>query len=180
LLGGLAHRPPEGVVLADDVDLLHVLVLGQVVYQRLHFHVDYRIKGSKMWISGAEHSLTDNIVHLVLAKIPNENGELPPGPKGISLFVVPKFLVEEDGRLTTTRNDVVLTGLNHKLGYRGIPNTLLGFGENGGAIGYRIGEPGQGLALMFHMMNEARINIGMGAAMLGYAGYKASLNYARE
>lgn len=149
-------------------------------YQNCTLGPRYRIKGSKMWISGAEHSLTDNIVHLVLAKIPNENGELPPGPKGISLFVVPKFLVEEDGRLTTTRNDVVLTGLNHKLGYRGIPNTLLGFGENGGAIGYRIGEPGQGLALMFHMMNEARINIGMGAAMLGYAGYKASLDYARE
>lgn len=149
-------------------------------YQSCSLGPRYRIKGSKMWISGAEHSLTDNIVHLVLAKIPNEDGELPPGPKGISLFVVPKYMVEDDGRLTTSRNDVVLTGLNHKLGYRGIPNTLLSFGENGGAVGYRIGQPGQGLALMFHMMNEARINIGMGAAMLGYAGYKASLNYARE
>jgi len=140
----------------------------------------YLIKGSKMWISGAEHDLTDNIVHLVLAKIPDGNGRLPPGPKGISLFVVPKFLVDADGSMTSTRNDVVLTGLNHKLGYRGIPNTLLSFGENGGATGYRIGESGQGLQLMFHMMNEARINIGMGAAMLGYAGYEASLEYARE
>lgn len=149
-------------------------------YQDCALGPRYQIKGSKMWISGAEHDLTDNIIHLVLAKIPDENGQLPAGPKGISLFVVPKFLVETNGTITSTRNDVVLTGLNHKLGYRGIPNTLLSFGENTGAIGYRIGEPGQGLSLMFHMMNEARINIGMGAAMLGYAGYKASLHYARE
>lgn len=140
----------------------------------------YKIKGSKMWISGAEHDLTENIIHLVLAKIPDDSGQLPAGPKGISLFVVPKFLVEENGGITSTRNDVMLIGLNHKLGYRGIPNTLLSFGENSDAIGYRIGEPGQGLQLMFHMMNEARINIGMGAAMLGYAGYKASLDYARD
>lgn len=140
----------------------------------------YRIKGSKMWISGAEHDLSENIVHLVLAKIPDENGQLPPGPGGISLFVVPKFLVTPDGELTGSRNDVVLAGLNHKLGYRGIPNTLLSFGECDGAIGYRVGEPGQGLHLMFHMMNEARINIGMGATMLGMAGYQASLNYAHE
>ncbi|NYT64413.1 acyl-CoA dehydrogenase [Alcaligenaceae bacterium] len=149
-------------------------------YQDCTLGPRYHIKGSKMWISGAEHDLTDNIIHLVLAKIPDANGQLPPGPKGISLFVVPKFLVDSNGDLSTTRNDVVLTGLNHKLGYRGIPNTLLSFGENSGAIGYRIGEPGQGLALMFHMMNEARINIGMGAAMLGYAGYESSLDYARE
>lgn len=149
-------------------------------YQDCALGPRYHIKGSKMWISGAEHDLTDNIIHLVLAKIPDGNGQLPPGPKGISLFVVPKFLVNTNGDITSTRNDVVLTGLNHKLGYRGIPNTLLSFGENSGAIGYRIGEPGQGLQLMFHMMNEARINIGMGAAMLGYAGYKVSLDYARE
>ncbi|WP_420372783.1 acyl-CoA dehydrogenase [Pollutimonas sp. H1-120] len=140
----------------------------------------YRLKGSKMWISGAEHDLSENIVHLVLAKIPDESGQLPPGPGGISLFIVPKYLVTPEGGLTEARNDVVLAGLNHKLGYRGIPNTLLSFGESGGAIGYRVGEPGQGLHLMFHMMNEARINIGMGATMLGFAGYQASLDYARE
>jgi len=140
----------------------------------------YRLKGNKMWISGAEHDLTENIIHLVLAKIPDADGQLPPGPKGISLFVVPKILPDADGALTGQRNDVTLMGLNHKLGYRGIPNTLLAFGENAGAIGYRIGEPGQGLALMFHMMNEARINIGMGATMLGFAGYRDSLAYARE
>lgn len=140
----------------------------------------YRIKGSKMWISGGEHDLTENIIHLVLAKVPDANGRLPSGTRGISLFVVPKFRVDDDGKPGTTRNDVVLTGLNHKLGYRGIPNTLLSFGDTDGAVGYRIGEPGQGLTLMFHMMNEARINVGMGATMLGYAGYKASLAYAGE
>lgn len=140
----------------------------------------YRIKGSKMWISGGEHDLSENIIHLVLAKIPDENGRLPSGTRGISLFVVPKFRVDDQGNALTSRNDVVLTGLNHKLGYRGIPNTLLSFGDTDGAVGYRIGEPGQGLSLMFHMMNEARINVGMGATMLGYAGYKASLAYAGE
>jgi len=139
----------------------------------------YRIKGNKVWISGAGHHLTDNIIHLVLAKIPDENGDLPLGTKGISLFVVPGFLVNEDSELDGKPNDIVLAGLNHKLGYRGIPNTLLNFGDSAGAIGYRIGNAGQGLAIMFHMMNEARINIGMGAAMLGQAGYKAALEYAR-
>lgn len=140
----------------------------------------YRIRGSKMWISGAEHDLSDNIVHLVLAKIPDERGQLPAGSKGISLFIVPRILVAADGSSTGQRNDVALAGLNHKLGYRAIPNTLLNFGEAGGAIGYRVGQPGQGLGLMFHMMNEARINVGMGATMLGFAGYDASLQYARE
>ncbi len=163
--------------------------LGDLVTKALPDGVDYEacplgprylIKGSKMWISGAEHDLCENIVHLVLAKIPNENGQLPAGPGGISLFIVPKLLITSESALTESRNDVVLAGLNHKLGYRGIPNTLLSFGENSGAIGYRVGQPGQGLPLMFHMMNEARINIGMGATMLGYAGYEASLAYAHE
>lgn len=147
----------------------------------------YRLTGNKMWISAGEHDLTDNIVHLVLAKIPDHGGALPPGTKGISLFVVPKWLVDAEGRLTGERNDVALAGLNHKLGYRGTTNTLLNFGEgrfpvrNGpGAIGYLIGQPGDGLRCMFHMMNEARIGVGLGAAMLGYAGYEASLDYARN
>lgn len=163
-LGNIATRAaPDGAAYEQDV-------LGP----------RYKIKGSKMWISGAEHDLTENIVHLVLAKIPDDQGNVIAGPKGISLFVVPKFLPCADGSLNAERNDVVLTGLNHKLGYRGIPNTLLSFGDKGGAVGYRIGEPGQGLALMFHMMNEARVNVGMGATMLGYAGYQVSLDYARE
>ena len=139
-----------------------------------------------MWISNGEHELTENIVHLVLAKIPAADGKLVPGTKGISLFIVPKKLVDDKGRLTGERNDVVLAGLNHKLGYRGIPNTLLNFGEGkfrpagkAGAVGYLVGRPGEGLRCMFHMMNEARIAVGLGAVMLGYAGYEASLDYAR-
>jgi butyryl-CoA dehydrogenase len=140
-----------------------------------------------MWISNGEHELTENIVHLVLAKIPGPDGKPIAGTKGISLFIVPKKLVNERAELTGERNDVALAGLNHKLGYRGIPNTLLNFGEgkfpvrgSAGAIGYRVGAPGEGLRCMFHMMNEARIAIGLGAAMLGFAGYEASLQYARD
>ncbi len=147
----------------------------------------YRLRGNKMWISAGEHELTGNIVHLVLAKIPGADGKLVPGTRGISLFIVPKRLVDADGRLTGERNDVALAGLNHKCGWRGTPNTLLNFGEGrftpgcrAGAIGYRVGAPGQGLAGMFHMMNEARIAIGLAATMLGMAGYEASLAYAKE
>ena len=147
----------------------------------------YRLRGNKMWISNGEHELTENIVHLVLAKIPGPDGKLIPGTKGISLFIVPKKLVNERAELTGERNDVALAGLNHKLGYRGIPNTLLNFGEgrfkvrdDAGAIGYLVGAPGEGLRCMFHMMNEARIAVGLGAVMLGYAGYEASLQYARD
>lgn len=141
----------------------------------------YRLTGNKMWISGGDHELTENIVHLVLAKVPGG----PPGVKGISLFVVPKFLVGEDGSLGE-RNDVVLAGLNHKMGYRGTTNTLLNFGEGvhtpggrGGAVGYLVGEEDRGLTYMFHMMDEARIGVGMGASALGYTGYLHALEYAR-
>jgi alkylation response protein AidB-like acyl-CoA dehydrogenase len=147
----------------------------------------YRLRGNKMWISNGEHEMAENIVHLVLAKIPGPDGKLVPGTRGISLFIVPKKLVDANGQLTGERNDVALAGLNHKLGYRGIPNTLLNFGEgrypvrgSSGAIGYLVGKPGEGLRCMFHMMNEARIAVGLGATMLGYAGYEASLDYARN
>ena len=147
----------------------------------------YRLRGNKMWISGGEHELTENIVHLVLAKIPGADGKLPPGTRGISLFIVPKKLVDGQGALTGERNDVALAGLNHKLGYRGTTNALLNFGEgrfevrgDSGAIGYRVGQPGDGLRCMFHMMNEARIAVGLGAVMLGFAGYETSLAYARQ
>jgi alkylation response protein AidB-like acyl-CoA dehydrogenase len=161
----------------------------------------YRLRGNKMWISNGEHELSENIIHLVLAKIPGPDGKLIAGTKGISLFIVPKKLVDAQGKLTGERNDVALAGLNHKLGYRGIPNTLLNFGEgkfavraeasgggsgggldgNGsGAIGYLVGKPHEGLRCMFHMMNEARIAVGLGATMLGYAGYEASLDYAKN
>ena len=146
----------------------------------------YRLKGNKMWISAGEHELTENIIHLVLAKIPDANGKLIAGTRGISLFIVPKKLVDTQGQLTGVRNDVALAGLNHKCGWRGTTNTLLNFGEGkypvkgqGGAIGYLVGQPGKGLHCMFHMMNEARIGIGMAATMLGMAGYQASLEYAK-
>ena len=147
----------------------------------------YRLTGNKMWISAGDHELTENIVHLVLAKIPGPDGKLPSGTKGISLFVVPKRMVDGEGRLTGERNDVTLAGLNHKCGWRGITNTLLNFGEGrsmpagrAGAVGYLVGRPGDGLHCMFHLMNEARIGVGMASAMLGFAGYEASLSYARQ
>ena len=153
----------------------------------------YRLKGNKMWISTGDHELSENIVHLVLAKIPDAQGNTIPGVKGISLFIVPKKLVNTDGELTGERNDVSLAGLNHKLGWRGTVNTLLNFGEGkfpvrapgldgkgAGAIGYLVGQPGEGLRCMFHMMNEARIGVGMAATMLGLAGYYASLDYAKN
>ncbi|MFT6589543.1 MAG: alkylation response protein AidB-like acyl-CoA dehydrogenase [Rhodoferax sp.] len=146
----------------------------------------YRLKGNKMWISAGEHELTENIIHLVLAKIPGPDGKLPIGVRGISLFIVPKKLIDVDGALTGVRNDVALAGLNHKLGWRGTTNTLLNFGEgkypvdgDAGAIGYRVGAVGEGLRCMFHMMNEARIGVGIAATLLGLAGYYASLDYAK-
>jgi alkylation response protein AidB-like acyl-CoA dehydrogenase len=139
----------------------------------------YGLTGTKMWISGGDHDLSENIVHLVLAKTPGG----PAGVKGISLFIVPKHLHAEGG---TIRNDVVLAGLNHKMGNRGTTNALLSLGDgtfvpNGraGAVGYLVGEEGAGLAQMFHMMNEARIGVGLSATALGYTGYLQSLAYAR-
>ena len=142
----------------------------------------YRLYGSKMWISGAEHEMTDNIVNLVLAKIPGG----PLGTKGISLFIVPKHLVNGVGSIGE-RNDVALAGLNHKMGQRGITNTVLNFGDGTftpggapGAVGYLVGEAHRGIAYMFTMMNEARLGVGMGAVALGYTGYLKSLEYARQ
>src|SRR5215218_3989134 len=132
----------------------------------------YRLFGSKMWISGAEHELTDNIVNLVLAKIPGG----PAGTKGISLFIVPKYLVNTDGSVGE-RNSVAIAGLNHKMGQRGITNTVLNFD---GAVGYLVGEPHRGITYMFTMMNEARLGVGMRAVSLGYTGYLKSLEYARQ
>jgi alkylation response protein AidB-like acyl-CoA dehydrogenase len=146
----------------------------------------YRLTGNKMWISAGEHDLAGNIVHLVLAKIPGPDGRLIPGVKAISLFIVPKFVLDEHGS-PGERNDVVLAGLNHKMGNRGTTNCLLNFGEGkykpqgrAGAIAYLVGNPHQGLANMFHMMNEARIGVGLGAAVLGVTGYLHALDYARN
>ena len=138
------------------------------------YGVRYRLVGNKMWISGGDQDASENIVHLVLAKIMADDGSLPAGSKGISLFIVPKLL--PDG----SRNDLAVAGLNHKMGFRGTANCLLNFGEREGAIGWRVGGEGQGLAQMFMMMNEARISVGMGAAALACRGYRQSSLYARE
>jgi len=135
----------------------------------------YLISGNKMWISGGEHDLSENIIHLVLAKIPGG----PAGVKGISLFIVPKLHVNEDLSLGE-QNDVSLAGLNHKMGYRGTINTALNFGENGQCKGFLVGEAHRGLFYMFQMMNEARIAVGLGASVLGYTGFLHSLDYARN
>ncbi len=135
----------------------------------------YKITGTKMWISGGDHEMTDNIVHMVLAKIPGS----PAGVKGISLFLVPKHRVNDDGSIGES-NNVALAGLNHKMGHKGTTNCLLNFGESGDTIGYLVGGENQGLANMFHMMNEARIAVGMAATVIGLGGYLYSLDYARN
>lgn len=137
----------------------------------------YRLTGTKMWISGGDHELADNIVHLVLAKTP----DAPQGVKGISLFIVPKVLPSGH------RNDVALVSLNHKMGYRGTTNAVLNFGDGTfapddqhGAVGYLVGDEFRGLTYMFDMMNEARVSVGMGAAALGYAAHLRSVDYAKS
>jgi alkylation response protein AidB-like acyl-CoA dehydrogenase len=135
----------------------------------------YRLFGSKMFISGGDQSLTRNIIHMVLARTQGA----PAGVKGISLFLVPKVLVNDDGTLGA-RNDVALAGLLHKMGWRNTTSTILSFGEKDGAVGYLLGESGKGLAHMFQMMNEARINVGLCAAALAYRAYLLTLDYARE
>lgn len=135
----------------------------------------YRLFGQKIFISAGDHELSENIAIMTLARLP----DAPAGVKGISLFLVPKYLADDDGA-PGRRNDVALAGLIHKMGWRGTTSTLLNFGENDGAVGWMIGKPNQGLAAMFHMMNEARIGVGAGAAALGWAGYRESLAYAKE
>jgi alkylation response protein AidB-like acyl-CoA dehydrogenase len=142
----------------------------------------YRVFGSKMWISGGDHEMGDNIVHLVLARLP----DAPAGTRGISLFVVPKHLVADDGSIGE-RNDVALAGINHKLGSRGTVNTAPVFGGGAftpggapGAVGYLVGEPHRGLSYMFHMMNAARLGVGMSATTTAYTAYLKALDYARS
>ncbi|MFV3129818.1 acyl-CoA dehydrogenase [Niveispirillum sp. KHB5.9] len=134
----------------------------------------YAITGTKQWISGGEHELSDNIVHMVLAKIKGA----PAGVKGISLFIVPRYRVNDDGSLGPD-NDVRLVSLLHKMGYRGTTSTILSFGEEERCQGFLVGQAHHGLSYMFQMMNEARIGVGLGAAALGYAGYRYSADYAR-
>ncbi|WP_054284478.1 acyl-CoA dehydrogenase [Gulbenkiania mobilis] len=135
----------------------------------------YRITGQKIFITWGEHDLADNIVHLVLARLP----DAPAGVKGISLFIVPKFLVNADGSLGA-RNDVRCVSLEHKLGIHGSPTAVMSFGDEGGAVGYLVGEPNKGLNYMFTMMNHARLGVGIEGMAVSERAYQKAVEYARE
>ncbi|WP_298235192.1 acyl-CoA dehydrogenase [uncultured Azohydromonas sp.] len=135
----------------------------------------YRVSGNKIFITWGEHDLAENIIHLVLARLP----DAPAGVKGLSLFLCPKFLVNEDGSLGE-RNDLLCTSLEHKLGIHGSPTASMSFGEKGGAIGYLVGEPGAGLACMFTMMNHARLNVGLEGLGVSERAYQHARAYALE
>ncbi|MGW8303191.1 MAG: acyl-CoA dehydrogenase [Desulfobacterales bacterium] len=134
----------------------------------------YRIKGQKVFISAGDHDGVDNVIHLMLAKIEGAQA----GVKGISLFVVPKKRIDDNGQLVP--NDVVTAGVFHKLGYRGCPIVQLSMGDKNDCRGWLVGEPHHGLKYMFQMMNEARIGVGMGAAAMATAAYYASLEYTKS
>jgi acyl-CoA dehydrogenase len=135
----------------------------------------YRITGQKIFISYGEHEITPNIVHLVLARLP----DAPPGVKGISMFLVPKYLVNPDGSLGA-KNDLRCVGLEHKLGIHGSPTCAMSFGDNGGAAGWIVGEPNRGLEYMFIMMNEARFGVGVQGIGIGERAYQQALAFAKE
>lgn len=135
----------------------------------------FSLSGSKMWISGGDHDLSDNIIHMVLARIEGA----PVGTRGISLFIVPRYRLNEAGERGEW-NNIALAGLNHKMGQRGTTNCLLNFGESGETVGYLLGEENKGLACMFHMMNEARVGVGQASVMSALAGYLHAVDYARE
>ncbi|MFA9447076.1 acyl-CoA dehydrogenase [Egicoccus sp. AB-alg6-2] len=136
----------------------------------------YRITGQKIYITFGEHDLTENIVHLVLARLP----DAPPGTKGISLFIVPKFLVNADGSLGE-RNDVTAVSLEHKLGIHASPTCVMAYGEQGdGAVGYLVGEPNTGMRGMFTMMNDARLGVGIQGLAIAERAYQQALDYAQE
>ena len=135
----------------------------------------YRIRGQKIFITWGEHDMTDNIVHLVLARTP----DAPPGSKGISLFIVPKFLVNADGSLGQ-RNDLRCVSLEHKLGIKASPTCVMSYGDDEGAVGYLVGEENRGLNCMFTMMNNARINVGLSGLSIAERAYQQAVDYARE
>jgi len=135
----------------------------------------YRITGQKIFITYGEHDLTDNIIHLVLARLP----DAPPGTRGISLFLVPKFLLQADGTLGA-RNDVRAHSIEHKLGIHGSPTCTMIFGDGGGATGFLIGEENAGMACMFTMMNRARLAVGLQGVGVAERATQQALSYARE
>ncbi|MGZ0229497.1 MAG: acyl-CoA dehydrogenase [Acidimicrobiales bacterium] len=135
----------------------------------------YRISGTKIYITYGDHEMTDNIVHIVLARTPGA----PPGTKGISCFIVPKYLVNDDGSLGE-RNDVTVVSLEHKLGIHASPTCVLSFGDNDGAVGYLIGEENQGMRYMFTMMNNARLGVGLQGLAIAERAYQQTVVYAVE
>ncbi len=135
----------------------------------------YRISGQKIFITWGDHQMTENIVHLVLARLP----DAPAGVKGISLFIVPKFLLDEQGN-PAQRNDVTAVSLEHKLGIHGSPTCVMSFGDDGGAIGYLIGEENKGLTYMFTMMNHARQGVGLQGLAISERAYQHAVDYAKE
>ena len=135
----------------------------------------YKVFGQKIFITYGDHDMTDNIVHLVLARLP----DAPAGVKGISMFLVPKFLVNADGSLGA-RNDAWCVSIEHKLGIHASPTCVMAYGDNGGAVGYLLGEPNRGLEYMFIMMNEARLGVGLQGIALGERAYQQALAYARD
>jgi 3-(methylthio)propanoyl-CoA dehydrogenase len=135
----------------------------------------YRLFGSKIFISWGEHDLAENIIHLVLARLPDG----PPGTRGISLFVAPKFLVNPDGSLGA-RNDLVCSSLEHKLGIHGSPTAVMSYGDKEGAVAYLVGQPNRGLEYMFTMMNHARLNVGLEGVAVSEAAYQKAAGYAQE
>ena len=135
----------------------------------------YLLRGQKIFITWGDHEMTDNVVHLVLARI----ADAPSGSAGLSLFLVPKYLLEADGSIGA-RNDVKAVSLEHKLGIHASPTCAMSFGDEGGAVGYLIGEPNRGLACMFTMMNHARLEVGLEGVALGERAYQQAVAFARE
>src|SRR5690606_30971894 len=149
--------------------------LGQVKTRAERDGDHYRLFGQKIFITWGDQSYTDNIVHLVLARTP----DAPAGVKGISLFIVPKFLVDGDGKIGE-RNDVFPIGVEHKLGIHASPTCTMAYGDNGGAIGYLVGRENEGLRYMFAMMNHARLAVGLQGVSVAERASQAALGYARE
>ncbi|MEE8522884.1 MAG: acyl-CoA dehydrogenase [Thermoanaerobaculia bacterium] len=135
----------------------------------------YLLRGDKIFITAGEHDLTENIIHAVLARTPGA----PPGTRGLSLFIVPKIRIEDDGSLGEA-NDVVCTGIEHKMGIHGSPTCSISFGPDGACKAYLLGEEGDGMQVMFHMMNAARIEVGVQGAAIAAAAHQAALAYAKE
>src|SRR6202008_2009109 len=135
----------------------------------------YRIRGSKIFITYGDHDMSDNIVHFVLARLP----DAPPGTRGISLFLIPKFLVNADGSLGA-RNDIHVSGIEHKLGMHAAPTCTMAIGDKGGAIGSLIGEENRGMHCMFTMMNQARLGVGLEGVGIADRAYQQALAFAQE